>query len=73
MDKNELIKEQMQLILWFNNYYLINEQKFRRLNTLNKLCDNGTSPYENLRILYEEAEVKRARIQEIEKLLGIEQ
>lgn len=46
---------------WFNNEYTYKEQKLRRLIALNKITD------EELLKLYNEAEIKRARIQELEK------
>lgn len=54
---------------WFNEEYSQKEQKLRRLRTLNLLCDDGSDPYNSLIELYNEAEIKRKRIQEIEKLL----
>jgi len=51
---------------WFNNVYSYKEQKLRRLNTLNKTCENGNLPYDELIALYNEAELKRARLQELE-------
>lgn len=54
---------------WFNNYYQEHEQKYRRLHTLGLKCDNGSDPYNELVKLYNEAEQKRKRIQEIEELI----
>lgn len=65
-----LNKELSALKQWFDEEYTKNEQKFRRLNTLNLLTDNGKNPYEELINLYNEAEIKRKRIQEIEVLLN---
>lgn len=56
---------------WYNVYYTEHEQKYRRLQTLGKLTDEGTNPHEELIKLYEEAEIRRARIQELEKELDI--
>lgn len=55
---------------WFNEYYTIQEQKFRRLHTLGKLTDEGQDPYQALLNLYNLAEINRARIQELEALIG---
>lgn len=55
---------------WYDNYYLQHEQKYRRLHTLGKLTDEGANPYDELIKLYNEAEIKRARIQELERLLS---
>lgn len=66
---NNINKEINSLKQWFDNDYARLEQKYRRLNTLNQKCDNGTSPYDNLINLYNEAEIKRHRIQELEKLI----
>ena len=51
---------------WFETEYSKKEQKFRRLRTLNLLCDDGSDPYNELINLYQEAETKRKRIQAIE-------
>ena len=56
---------------WFNTFYSEHEQKFRRLYSLNVKCDDGADPYEQLVLLYKEAEIKRKRIKELENLLGI--
>lgn len=58
------------LKLWFNDVYTIEEQKYRRLHTLGKLTDEGKDPYNELINLYNEAEIKRARIQELERELS---
>lgn len=63
---NNINNEKTTLIEWFNSYYAEHEQKYRRLHLLNKLTDEGKNPYEELVKLYEEAEIKRARIQELE-------
>lgn len=55
---------------WFENYYSQHEQKLRRLHTLGKLTDEGKDPYNELIYLYNVAEIKRARIQELERLLS---
>lgn len=63
---NELI----QLKNWYDNYYTQHEQKYRRLHSLGKLTDEGKDPYNELINLYNMAEIKRARIQELERLLS---
>lgn len=55
---------------WYENYYTQHEQKYRRLHSLGKLTDEGKDPYNELINLYNEAEIKRARIQELERLLS---
>ena len=55
---------------WFTNDYTIHEQKYRRLYTLGLNDDDGLSGYNKLIQLYNEAEIKRARIQELERLLN---
>lgn len=67
---NKYQKEYADLIYWFNHDYASKEQKFRRLHTLGKLTDEGKDPYQELINLYNEAEIKRARIQELERLLS---
>ena len=59
------------LKLWFNEEYTKLEQKYRRLHTLGKLTDEGKDPYNELINLYNEAEIKRARIQELERILSV--
>lgn len=61
--------ELFKLKCWFNYEYAPKEQKYRRLHTLGLKCDNGADPYNELVKLYEEAEQKRKRIQEIEELI----
>ena len=69
--KNELILNEINSIKeWYENYYTQHEQKFRRLHLLNKLTDEGKDPYNELINLYNEAEIKRARIQELEALIN---
>lgn len=70
MDKFYLDSEHFALKEWFSKYYQEHEQKYRRLHTLGQLTDEGTNPYEELVKLYQEAEIKRKRIQEIEVLLN---
>lgn len=67
----EILEEEIKdLKLWLDTYYARHEQKYRRLHTLNKLTDEGKDPYNELINLYNEAEIKRARIQELERLLS---
>lgn len=62
--------EHYRLVEWFDIEYARKEQKLRRLYTLGKITDNGANPYDELIKLYNEAETKRARIQELERLLS---
>ena len=57
---------------WFKVYYAEHEQKYRRLHTLNVMCDDGSSPYQALIQLYNTAEINRKRIQELERKYGIQ-
>ena len=57
---------------WFNVYYAEHEQKYRRLYTLNLMCDDGSSPYQALIQLYNTAEINRKRIQELESKYAIQ-
>ena len=63
-------EEYYGLVNWFNTEYTKEEQKLRRLYTLNKLTDEGRKPYDALIDLYNEAEVKRARIQQLEGIIN---
>lgn len=68
---NEILEEEINdLKLWLDTYYARHEQKYRRLHSLGKLTDEGKDPYNELINLYNEAEIKRARIQELERLLS---
>lgn len=62
--------EHYSLVEWFDVEYARKEQKLRRLHTLGKITDMGANPYDELIKLYNEAETKRARIQELERLLS---
>ena len=62
-------QEYFSLKEWFDNVYSYKEQKYRRLYTLKMVCEDGTDPYAKLVLLYKEAEEKRQRIQELEKLI----
>ena len=64
------LMEIINLKYWYDNYYTQHEQKYRRLHSLGKLTDEGKDPYNELINLYNEAEIKRARIQELERLLS---
>lgn len=57
-----------QLKLWFDTEYTKQEQKYRRLRTLNKLCDDGSNPESKLLELYNLAEQKRLEIQQLEEV-----
>ena len=52
---------------WFNTLYTKNEQKYNRLVFLGKQCDDGTDAKDALLDLYNEAETRRIRIQELER------
>lgn len=58
-----------ELKTWFDTIYTKQEQKLRRLITLKTLCDDGQYPEDKLITLYNEAELKRKRIQELEVIL----
>lgn len=60
--------EKMTLLAWFDIYYAQHEQKYRRLQTLGRLTDEGADPLNELIKLYTEAENKRVRLKEIESL-----
>lgn len=50
---------------WFYTEYTKQEQKYRRLRTLNKLCEDGSNPEIKLLELYNLAEQKRLEIQRL--------
>ena len=52
---------------WFNDYYSVHEQKYRRLVYLNKLDDDGATGQSKLEKLYIEAEEKRKILQDLEE------
>ena len=58
-----------ELKTWFDTIYTKQEQKLRRLITLKILCDDGQRPEDKLITLYNEAERKRKRIQDLEAIL----
>ena len=60
--------ELLTLKNWFDIEYMRLEQKFRRLHTLGKDY-NGKNAYDELIQLYQIAEEKRQRIQELEALI----
>lgn len=70
MNIDKLIDELIELEMWFKSYYTIHEQKYRRLYSLNKADDDGANAYDKLMALYNEAETKRARIQQLEALIN---
>lgn len=59
-----------EMKIWFDVEYCYKEQKYRRLMALNKKDDDGVDANVKLLELYEEAENKRALIQELEKQLN---
>lgn len=69
-DKETQFEEYENLKYWFDTYYTTHEQKYRRLYTLNKNDDDGVSGYDKLIALYNEAETKRKRLQELEVLIN---
>lgn len=69
--QKELYQQEInKLTEWYSTYYTHHEQKYRRLHSLGKLTDEGNNPYDELIKLYNEAEIKRARIQELERLIS---
>ena len=71
LTEREIIQNEYEaLVEWFDVEYARKEQKLRRLHTLGKLTDEGKDPYNELINLYNEAETKRARIQELERVLS---
>lgn len=66
---NSVLSELVFLKTWFSENYTIHEQKYNRLIALSKLDDSGENPATLLNALYEEAEVKRKRIQQLEQEL----
>ena len=57
------------LKLWFDTFYTEHEQKYRRLIALNKLTDDNKSPNQELMYLYNVAEEKRLRLQQLENAI----
>lgn len=69
--KEELANNEIQeLKRWFDISYAQKEQKYNRLIALERECDDGSDPADKLIELYKQAETKRKRIQELEKMLG---
>lgn len=70
--KNKFIAETEISTLkeWFRKYYTEHEQKYRRLHFLGITDDDGVEGKIKLAQLYEEAETKRKRIQELETLIS---
>ena len=69
---NEQVRIRNEIIAyeeWFDIEYARKEQKYRRIIALDKLDDDGIDGNTKLIALYEEAEQKRKRIQELEKLV----
>ena len=66
LTKDEIITELNTKIYWFNNYYTIHEQKYRRLIALNiDVVENE----QLLQDLYSQAEQVRVEIQSLEAKL----
>ena len=57
----------IELTNWFNTTYRYKIEKYTRLIALEKPDDDGISAETKLKKLYEEAEEKRYKIQELEK------
>jgi hypothetical protein len=71
LSKVELARlEVTKLQTWFDEEYSRHEQKLRRLSALDKPDDDGVNANIKLGTLYSEAEVRRARIQELEKIIN---
>lgn len=69
MAEKEIMQIQItELKHWFDTEYTKLEQKYRRLRTLNKLCDDGSNPESKLLELYNLAEQKRLEIQRLEEV-----
>lgn len=68
-EHQKIINEKQELEYWFDIYYSQHEQKYNRLIRKNLLCDDGSDPKNMLDKLDDEAEIKRKRIQELEKLI----
>lgn len=69
-EKEQREQEYNNLLNWFDYEYTYKEQKYRRLITLEKPDDDGINANVKLQNLYIEAEQKRLRIQQLEKLLN---
>lgn len=68
--EHEIAQQEInKLKQWFDYEYSYKEQKYRRLIALNLLDDDGISPEDKLNKLYEDAELNRVKIQELEKIV----
>lgn len=71
----EYVSEYNKLLDWFSFTYNKYDEKYRRLNTLYNVglltTDEAKNAYSNLIALYNEAEDKRKRIQELEALINV--
>ena len=63
------LEELEKLKNWFTTEYSYKQEKLLRLIRLNKFTDDGTLPKDALMDLDYEAERKRKRIQELEKIV----
>lgn len=70
--KDKALQEIDDIKQWFDVDYARLEQKYRRLYTLKLYCNDGSYPYDKLIDLYNEAEYKRARIQQLERVISNE-
>ena len=65
--KKKIADKLNELTNWFNATYRYKIEKYTRLIALEKPDDDGISAETKLKKLYEEAEEKRYKIQELEK------
>lgn len=68
-EKNKIEEEILNLKNWFDVDYARKEQKYRRLQSLCIIEEDGVEPSVKLTKLFLEAEEKRRRIQALEKKL----
>lgn len=68
-EKEKAQMELNKLKQWFDVEYMRQEQKLRRLHTLGKDY-NGISAYDKLIELYNQAEEVRAKINQLEVIIG---
>lgn len=67
-DKDRYDREKYLLEYWFNNEYKEQFEKCTRKIALGIKLKDGSDPHERLAELYEEAETKSARINELDRL-----
>ena len=71
-DKDRYDREKYLLEYWFNNEYKEQFEKCTRKIALGIKLKDGSDPHERLAELYEEAETKSARINELDRLMAEE-